>query len=181
VAEIKSAIEIAMERTQNLVMNDREKREYAKKGLEDKLKAIVRRYLEEITDEGRFLEEYEGVAGDEKDKRNVTAHLALDEFISSSENPRIFMLLEVIGRRAGGDAEAEARSLKDQYRRELEKKVSAVKADILHRLKEVGISGDAVEPNLEAWDEWRQAVQAMGTTFRGRLEEWRDRLHSSSK
>ena len=49
-AEIKSAIELAMEKTKNLVIDSKEREEMAVKEIEDKVKAVIRRFMEEMID-----------------------------------------------------------------------------------------------------------------------------------
>ena len=63
-SEIKSAIELAMERTRNLVMDDEEKRQASVRDREQKMTALLRRFMENMIDERRFLNEYELIAGD---------------------------------------------------------------------------------------------------------------------
>ena len=60
-AKIKSAIELAMEKTKNLVMDQKEKEEFERRGLEDKLRAVMRRFLEGMTDREEFMAELGGL------------------------------------------------------------------------------------------------------------------------
>jgi len=50
-AEIKSAIQLAMERTQGLVMDEKEKRSMAMKELAANVLSIFRRYRESLADD----------------------------------------------------------------------------------------------------------------------------------
>jgi hypothetical protein len=177
-AEIKSAIELAMERTKNLVMDEKEKHEFARKELEEKLRAILRRYVEGLVEEDGFLIEYSGVAGEAVAKRGVLIDLTVEEFSLSEGNERLFDIFELLGKDLGLDAQAEAHSLRKQFHEELGGRKAHVKAQIGERLKGIGISGSAMEPNLEAWDEWKDAVQEIRNRFVDRLHEWKDRIGS---
>jgi hypothetical protein len=60
-AVIKSAIELAMERTKNLVLGDEEKKALAAKETEGRLKAAFLRYVEGITDKDDVEKELERI------------------------------------------------------------------------------------------------------------------------
>jgi hypothetical protein len=40
----------------------------------------------------------------------------------------------------------------------------------------MGISGSSLEPNLTAWDEWKEAVAETKRAFGGRLQRWKDEV-----
>ncbi len=89
-AEIKSAIELAMERTSNLVMDEEEKRGLVRKDLEGRLKAAMRRFLEGMTDRERFLGDYEGIKGDRREKRSILAGLLIQGFETFDRERALF-------------------------------------------------------------------------------------------
>jgi hypothetical protein len=179
-AEIKSAIELAMERTKNLVMDEKEKQEFARRELEDKLRAIVRRYLEGIIDREIFSIEYAGVQGQKLEKRSLLADFLIHEFSVSAENERLFDVLEMVGDEAGEGFRDEAVNMKREFRKELENRVAEIGSSIKGRLEVMGITGSSVEPNITAWEEWRDAVQEIGRIFARRLHDWKDRIRSVS-
>ena len=118
VAEIKSAIELAMERTKNLIMDEEEKKQLLRKDLEDKLKAVMRRFLEGMTDRERFYADYRGIEGDRLLKRSLLTDLAIHGFEESIDNARLFELLEVLGEDAGSLLGDEAKALKTGFESE---------------------------------------------------------------
>ncbi|OPY64862.1 MAG: hypothetical protein A4E57_03404 [Syntrophorhabdaceae bacterium PtaU1.Bin034] len=175
-AEIKSAIEIAMERTKNLVMDEKEKKEFAQKDLTDRLRAIERRFLEGIIEPEEFLAEYKNIQAEKSQKRRILVDLLVEEFNASVENERLFQLLEIMGDEAGGGLGDEARLLKSAFQKELEARLSGIKESILGRLSSMGISGSSIEPNVTEWDEWKNALQETGSVCRKRLYEWKDKV-----
>ena len=63
-AEIKSAIELAMEKTRNLVVDSKEREAMAIKDIEDKVKAVLRRYMEEMVDDEDAAKELNKINAD---------------------------------------------------------------------------------------------------------------------
>ena len=181
VAEIKSAIELAMERTKNLVMDDEEKRAFAQKDLEEKLRAVMRRFLEGMIDREQFLEDYGSIKADRAQKRMLFADLIIQEFEASSQNERVFALMELLGADAGGSFEEEAKSLKTRFLKELETREAGIRKSIAGRLRDLGISGSAVEPNVADWDEWKAGAREAASLFRRQLSEWKDRMSAGSQ
>jgi hypothetical protein len=58
-----------------------------------------------------------------------------------------------------------------QFHQDLEQKKEVVKEVLMERLKQEGISGSAVTPNLEADPEWQQQVMETKKGFQGKVEE----------
>lgn len=174
-AEIKSAIELAMERTANLVMDEGEKEESRKKELENKLKAVLRRYLEGIVELDRALDEIDGVKADAGLKRGLLMDLLLEEIDITKENARILALFKRMGN-LPGSLMAEFDALQKEFARELTKKESAVRDKVTARLEAMGVTGDGLEPNVEAWEEWAEARDRTGRIFREQTEKWKERL-----
>jgi hypothetical protein len=97
---IKSAIELAMERTKNLVMSEEEKKSFAAKELENKIRAVVRRYLEGIIEEDGVNKEIGAIEGDEKSMKSLLVDLLVEEFDVKGRNERLLELLGNIAARA---------------------------------------------------------------------------------
>ena len=114
-AKIKSAIELAMERTKNLVMDEKEKEEFARRGLEDKLRAVMRRFLEGMTGRESFSAD-SGASRGKREKRLLLVDLAFRNSSIQVIRRGFFELLELVGEEAGSGLGGEARSLKDRFR-----------------------------------------------------------------
>jgi hypothetical protein len=175
-AEIKSAIELAMERTKNLVMGEEEKRQLARKDLEDRMKAIMRRFLEGMIDQERFLDEYRDIKAEKGEKRLLLVDLVIQGFEASVDNERLFDLIELVGEDAGSGLGREAQALRAGFESELKAREADIREGIVSRLQAMGISGSAVEPNVPEWKEWKDAVSDTAALFKQRLIEWKDKV-----
>lgn len=172
---------LAMERTKNLVMGEEEKREFARRGVTERLKAVGRRFLEGIIGPEEFLAEYGRVQGGRRDKIGVLLDLLIEEFGSSADKERLFELMQIVGDQAGGTLGRDARALGDVFRAELAASAANVRKAVIGRLSDMGIKGGSVEPNIEEWDEWKEAVRETGRSLDRRLREWKDRAENASK
>ena len=136
-----------MERTKHLVMDEKEKEEFARKGLEDKLRAIMRRFLEGMIGREELLAELGGMKAGRREKRLLLIDLVLEEFNLPGDKERLFDLLELVGEEAGGGLAGDARRLKDRFREELRANAAGVREEIMKRLATHGDLGD--EPGAQ--------------------------------
>lgn len=175
-AEIKSAIELAMERTKNLVMDEEEKKESHRKEIEGRLKAILRRYLEGMVGLDGAIGEIDGIKADAAFKKDLLLDLVLEEIDVTKENTRLLAFFRRMGEGIKSSFIAELDEIGKDFARELKKKEGVVRERVRKRLDEMGIRGDGVEPNIEAWEEWAEAREQTGRTFREQTEKWKERL-----
>jgi hypothetical protein len=175
-AEIKSAIELAMERTKGLVMDDQEKQEAAAKELGLRIGGLLRRYLEEMIDWDDFRKEYAKLEGKKAQKNQLLIDMALDVFDLSDNNDKVFDILSFVGGDVDDTLKKEIESLQHEFHETMRAGVEDVTKSITARLQKMGISGDGVEPNITEWDEWRSALEMTKSLFKKRLAEWKIRF-----
>jgi hypothetical protein len=175
-AEIKSAIELAMEKTRNLVMDDEEKRESQKKEVENRVRAILRRYLEGITETERAMAEMEEIKADPGLKKKLLMTLLIEDFDITSENSRMLDLFHHVGSGLFGLFVAELDEIRKEFSLEMKKRESVVRSKVESRLEDMGITGDGLDLNVEAWEEWSDARAETGQIFGKRIDEWKERL-----
>ncbi|HEY3277034.1 MAG TPA: hypothetical protein VGJ94_10465 [Syntrophorhabdaceae bacterium] len=175
-AEIKSAIELAMERTRNLVMDEEEKKESRKKEIENRLRATLRRYLEGMTDEERALKEVDEIDAESGLKRGLLFGLLLEELDITKEIDRLISLIDRAAGRLPGSLMEELGEIRDRFTLEMAKKEQDVRVKVMDRLAEMGVSGDGIEPNVETWEEWTHARQETGRMFEAQVNAWKERV-----
>jgi hypothetical protein len=167
VGEIKSTIDLVLEKTRDLSLSSEEREKIAQKDLERKLRGLITRYLDQRIPLSRLTEEMERMAGTERDlsvrllKRQLLAHLDLDR-----DNSSVLSALEEV---AGVDT-ASLVALQEEYRLEKEGAKKAITEKSLERLKERGVSGPAVVPNLGKDPRWTQSLEGLHKRYRERLE-----------
>jgi len=173
---IKSTIELAMERTKGLVMNEDERKSIALKETENKVKAVVKRYLEGIIESDGVDREITRIGADEGLKRSILIDRLIDEFDIKNNNGRLLELINVICDGLKEPSKHEMKMMQKDFLDETGKSETTVREKIINLLGEMGISGGGVEPNIQEWDEWSECVEEAGRAFKDRMIGWKDSL-----
>ena len=176
-AEIKSTLELALERTKKMVISEKEKVEIKQKELLEKAKGLFHRYREGRAPLNEIQKEIERM--DEKTSAAIKEFL-LSEWIDAlslkGEDERLIRGVEWL--KDGPMAEVVERfhHLLSQYQKEIEKTRHEVRTRLEEELKREGITGSAVEPNVEGNSLWKKAVQELDRLYGGQLEEIKKEL-----
>lgn len=166
--EIKSTIDLVLEKTRGLTLSSKDKEEIAQKEVEKKIQGLISRYLDQLIPMSRLTEEMEKIADTEKDlsvrllKTHLLAHLDLDR-----DNSSILLALE----EAAGVDTASLVALQEEYRSEKEEAKVDITEKSLAGLRERGIDGSAVVPNVEKDPAWTHLLEGLRERYRESLEE----------
>lgn len=175
-AEIKSAIQLAMERTQGLVMDENEKRSMAMKELESDVLSIFRRYRESLADDVRAEEELDALKCDNSMKKKIVLDLLGNEFESAEDVSSLNRLFSFVRFVVDERSYRELKQIERSFADELEKTKSGIKSRIVKDLALAGVEGDSVEPNVEAWPRWLEASREIRRSFKRQIDEWKDKI-----
>lgn len=155
--EIKSTLELIMEKTKGLSMTQEEKEAFRLEEWLKKSRGWIQKYLDDLED----LEKVKRALIGENDlpkgweqalKKEIVAGLDLDK---DAENERRFRLLAGL---LGISADPFQRTLRRFKEKALEEAGRLAVAD-RERLAERGVSGSAVLPNPDRWPAWKQFYQ----------------------
>jgi len=165
--EIKSTLDLIMEKTRDLLPSEEEKKALLEKEWAGKIRGLVQRVLD-----GRMTPEAlrsgfsssppppPGINPDALLKRELLGKIDPDE-----DNGRILHLLETI---CGEDTGELNRGIAG-YLWRVEEKKAALSAVALEDLASRGITGAAVSPNLDSHEAFRSFLERERETFRRRL------------
>ena len=165
--EIKSTIDLVLEKTRNLTLGKEEKLSLAREELEKKIGGLLNRYLDNFLPLKRLKQEVENIASNECDlaykflKKHLLAHFDLD-----SDNSSILSALSEV---AGFDI-TPLTILHKEYQSEKEETERAFKERILKALKGRGVSGSAVVPNLDQIPDWDLFLKGLHKRHQERLK-----------
>ena len=168
-AEIKSTLELVMERTRNLTLSEEEKREQATNEFATRVRGLICKVEDGLLPLDRFAAELEdlkrafGISDDAAAIGQLIARLEL-----KNDNSGTLQLLQVVC----GGAVKEVEKLLERYRDLLEMAESEAGQRCLSALERVGISGSAVIANLSDDGEWLRAEKEAGKSFEGDLQRW---------
>ena len=165
-AEIKSTLELIMEKTKDMTPTDEEKEAFRKKEIRGKVKGLLVKFLDGFLDLNKLMKEI--APFQEKDRtavRDVLIHDCLDRIDPDADNTLTFDILKHLA-----DIDIEPiQTLLSDYSGKLEKERHVYEQRLSNRIREKGISGSAVLPNLEADPDWIHFVQESKTSLREKM------------
>jgi hypothetical protein len=166
-AEIKSTLDIIMEKTKGLTMSEEEKEAFRKKETEGKVRGLFQRFLDGFIDAERLKDEI-GSFGEERYAvaREALIRECMGRMESGLDNA---ILLDALENAAGLDI-APVRKIKLDYNQDLEQQKMDRKQVMKKNLKGLGISGSAVIPNIHADQEWIRHLSEMNKGFQEKLK-----------
>ncbi len=180
-AEIKSSIELAMEKTRGLHLSREEKEKLQEEELHSKAHNLVNRFLEvdfHLKEVEKELSKYDPPQRGKLEKlmfQYLTQAIQLDR-----DNDLIFQGIEFF-RENSKKIIKKMRELIEGYRKREQKEYQKTEGDLLRKLERQGISGSAVQPKIEGSREWEEAIAKFRPTFEAQLHVLQKELGSIEK
>lgn len=162
-AEIKSTLDIIMEKTRGLKLTEDEKARLEEKELKGKVHGWVQRYVDGLMDPKGIEQELERL-DPEKRRRAADAVLesVLERFDPEETDERLLDLLEKAAAKDAGPL----RRLSENFRKAQAERKAAQTEILLLALSARGVSGSAVTPNLEADAAWMEKMSELKEAFK---------------
>lgn len=166
-AEIKSTLDLVMERTRGLSLTDKEKKQMKDKELSGKIQALLERYANDYMGLKWLETELNnlGMAGDPK----IRAVLKAEIVERLSPNGDADKLLEALDGILGIPADVYEAIIAAHNQTLAKKKQSFLKKQTA-RLNSQNISGSAVLPNIAASSGWKKEQEKMAEEFRQKIK-----------
>jgi hypothetical protein len=166
-AEIKSTLELIMEKTKNLTFTDEEKKALRKKEVQGKVRGFITKFMDGVMNLDTLGQ---GIASFEKEDQGIAKEIVVDECLSridpETDNARIFDILAHV---TAVDILPLQKFLAD-FLKELDHARDVREQELSKQIQEKGFSGSAVLPNLKADPEWTYFVQEVKTRFQKELQ-----------
>jgi len=161
--EVKSTLDLVMEKTKHLKLSETEKEEQKADEVNKKLKGLVQKYLDNILKKEDMDVEVESLR---KTHGSMTNKILLTELSGrldlDQDNGQILILLAALcGIDVSGLA-AVFKEYQDAIRTAAQKKMKEIKENLVENRF---ISGSAVVPNLEADTEWIREKKRVKSKF----------------
>jgi hypothetical protein len=175
--EIKSALELAMEKSKKYVISDEEREKIREKEIFRKATGLFHRYKEGHLSQSEMMREIEKV--DEKVRERVKEVLFsrwTDALSFDSDPERPLGAIESLKGRSLNDIRKKIESLHSVYRKEIEEARQTLSLELVEALKGEGVDGEAVEPNVEGSEKWKERVEEVDRSHREKLKEIKDAL-----
>jgi len=177
--EIKSTLELAMERTKKFAISEKEKEEMKQKEALQKATGLFHRYREGHLSLNEILKQIEKM---EKKTAVTVKESLLSQWIDAlsldDDDERILKGIESLNRRSIDEVKQKFNHLLAQYQREKEKVKEKVRAQFTEALRKDGIYGSAVEPKLEGGELWKKENEKLDHSYGLKLEEIKQQLRA---
>ncbi len=163
--EVKSTLDLVLEKTRNLTLSREEKLDLARQELDKRVNSLLTRYLDNFLPLSTLREEVEKINTQEHGlacqllKKHLLARLDLE-----GDNTLILSALREI---VGLDIDP-LTLLQREYEWEKEESRKSFSEKALSALEERGVSGSAVVPNLNQDPEWNQFLEGLRKRYQER-------------
>ena len=176
-AEIKSTLELAMERTKKIAISGEEREEIKQKEILQKATGLFHRY----TEGSLSLKEVEKEIGRlEEVTRIVVKEILLSRWAEalslSGENERLLMGIESLKGRTVDPLREKVHDLLSRYREEKEKVKKEVRDRWVEALRREGIYGSAVDPSIEADPLWKKELEKLDHQYGIKLDKMKEQF-----
>ncbi len=178
-AEIKSTLELAMERTKKIGISEKERKEIKQKEIGQKVNALSHRYMGGHLPLSEILREVDKM--DEKTKTIAKEALIsqwIDALSLKDEDEWLLTGIESLKHRSADPLKEKHHQLLSRYRKEKEKIKEKVRSQLTEALKREGIYGSAVELNIEVSELWKKEGENLDHLYSSKLEEIKEALRS---
>lgn len=175
--EIKSTLELAMDRTKHLAVSEKEKKEMKQKEVLQKASGLFHRYREERLSLNDVLKEVERMEG--KTAITVKAYLLshwIDALSLDDDNERILKGVESLKEKSVAEVRQRFDRLLSQYQREKDEAKEKTGVQLVEALKKGGIWGSAVEPKVEGSGLWKKEIENLDRSYLIKLDEIKEQL-----
>ena len=167
-AEIKSTLDIIMEKAKKFSVTEEEKQGFKRQELEGKIKGLVQKGLDGILDSERFQVELLALQTKEKD---LVDQLLKEELVTRLElegnSQELLKMLEY----GAGSASSGVKKVLADFEKKGEELKDSVRKTLLENFKKKEISGSAVLPNLDADPEWARIRSEMRRQLQAEIRE----------
>lgn len=166
--EIRSTLDIIMEKTKGLTMTEEEKGELKRRELSKKARGLIQKYVDGAMDLERVKVEMAATGKQDEDIfRRAVIEESMEWIALEQENEAILRFLE---NTTGIDTQS-IRKVLSAFQDRMDEERNTRENTLRTKLKEKGIWGSAVIPNIEADPEWKHFCADTRKEFLKKLKE----------
>lgn len=163
-AEIKSTLDLVMEKTRHLTLSEDEKNQQKTEHIQKRINGLIRKYMDEAIKMEQFRQELSSVAENDDDRiDNILMNIVIDRIDPDGDNQKLFEIIDECSHFNSADITARISKYRQRQTEFAEKRLKEMIKELSKQRK---ISGDAVIPNLYADKKWIQFTSQMNSQFR---------------
>jgi hypothetical protein len=175
--EIKSTLDLVLEKTKHLSQSSEEKQAQTHQDIENRINGMLQKYFDGLFSLEQLQRDYDALKAEfDLSENNILAGEVISRLDPGLNNLALFEVLEHV---CHLDYSGIADAIKDYqagYHTAAQSRMETLKEILAQKYL---ISGSAVVPNLEADEQWRREALAMNSVFKQKLNQEKDRLIGS--
>ena len=172
--EIKSTLDLVLEKTKNLTLSSEEKEEQKQKEIEKRIKGMIQKYQDGILSKNQLITDYEILKKDTNMSQNISLIIEITKRIEPDrDNQPLFEVLQECCTIDTAAIETLVGKFRKAYLTASQNRMERLKEDLA---RQYNISGSAVFPNLDADEQWRQETRRMRAGYEDQLNRMKDYL-----
>lgn len=178
-AEIKSTLELAMEKTKRFTLSEEDRKEIKQREILQKASSLFYRYQDGNLHLSEILKEMGKM--EEETSAEVKKWLLSKwiDALSLEEDPeKIFKAIELFSPKKIEDLKKNLFQLFSQYQTEKKKIEKSLENQLIEDLRAKGIYGDAIDPKFEGTEQWTNEKEKLIGPYREKLEEIKTHLRN---
>ena len=172
--EIKSTLDLVLEKTKNLTLSSEEKETQKQKEIENRIIGMVQKYQDGILSQNQLITDYEFLKKDFNIPQNNSLIVQITQRIDPDQDSQ--PLLELLQEYCAIDTAAIEKII-ENFRKEYitasQNRIERLRDDLA---KQHSISGSAVLPNLDVDEKWRQKIGELRAGYEDQLNQVKDNL-----
>jgi hypothetical protein len=175
--EIKSTLDLVLEKTKNLTLSSEEKETQKQKEIENRIKGMVQKYQDGILSQNQLITDYELLKKNFNIAQNNSLIVEITQRIEpDQDNQSLLELLQEYCAIDTAPIEKIIENFRKEYTRASQNRIERLKDDLAQRRN---ISGSAVLPNLDVDEKWRQKIGELRAGCEDQLNQVKDNLLGS--
>ena len=172
--EIKSTLDLVLEKTKNLTLSSEEKEEQKQKEIENRIKGMMQKYQDGMFSKNQLITDYEILKKDYNISRNNALIIEIIKRIEpNQDNQPLIEVLQECCAVDTADIETIIENFRKTYLTASQNRMERLREDLAQQYK---IAGSAVLPNLDADTQWRQKTREMRAGYEDQLNRVKDNL-----
>ena len=172
--EIKSTLDLVLEKTRHLSQTSEEKRAQAKKDTENRINGLVQKYVDGLFSIEQLQRDYEKFKAELKLPNHSTlAGQVINRLDPGQDNRALFDVLDQCCHLDTGGLADVIQEYQAGYHTAAQRRMETLKESLAQKH---AISGSAVVPNLETDEKWQRDAQEMLSAVKEELDQKKERL-----
>lgn len=175
--EIKSTLDIALERIKKIEITEKEREEIKRKEISQKALSLTNRYIEDPISLHDIQKEIEKMDDHTKKMvKEIILSRLIDELSLQSNYESLITGIEWLKEKELKEIKDELKNLAKQFEKEREKMRKNLENKLKDSLRRSAIEGSAIVVNIDSSDLWKEEITKLNESYEAKIKMIKDKL-----